>query len=104
MEAENTLTAEELIAKFNAAHEPLRQIVLDSYLLREKAVKAEGEDEIDVAAWLRAEAARMREEEGVARLNIAFCFFDAFVNPLLIGFVGDSALVAQALDRRAGNA
>lgn len=103
MEGARNMTAEERDAEYTSAHEPLRQIVLESHFLRDKAEKAEGDGETGVAAWLRDEAARMREEEGAARLKIAFRFFDTFANPAFCAFVSDRARVLEALDRRARN-
>lgn len=89
---------------FNKAHEPLRRVVADTYMLRDKAEKAMAEGFEGVAEWLSSEADKMREEEGAVRLKIAFRFFDTVTNPLFYNFVTDHARVAEVLTQREKNA
>lgn len=105
-EGASTTTVEDRDAKYSAAHEPLRQMVRESRLLTEKAEKAEGDGDTGVAAaaWLRAEAERIREEERVKGLEVAFHFFDDVVSSEFCKFVTDSSRVVAALDLRNRNA
>lgn len=99
------MTAEDRDAEYSAAHEQLRQTVLDSHVLRDKAEKADGEGKIEVPEWLCAEATRMSEEERVAGLEVASRFFAfAICEPFVLCVVTDKARVIEALNHRAGTA
>lgn len=87
-------------AEFNKAHEPLRWVVEDTEVLREKSKNAAEEGLDDGAAWLTTEAGTVREKETAARLVIVFRFFDTFTSTVSHSFVLTTPQVTRKLAER----